>query len=381
VSSATDDADRSIPRNSALGARSPGPVDHEPIEPWNEDAHTGVPPAADQPCLSAVIVYYDDADHLLACVESLLVDPGISEIVVVDNASPGEDAETILRMHHRVQVIQSPTNLGFGGGANLGAAAVTGDLLVFLNPDTLPEPGCMTALAEHLAEQGGVAGPVVRTGADGAPEYGCTVDRMLLPRALNHVVEPIYVQGCCLATTRSCLNAVGGFDTRYFLFQEDVEFCWQALRRGFPVDVVTTASLVHIGGVAAAGGYRRAGRIETSPTRILLRERNSWAVLMACAPARAMPQLLLLSVVRTLAFAGLFIYHRKPAYVARLIGGLRWNVAHLQGSLARRRRSGVTTAGERQAWNRISRQLFLWDLARSGERLRFIDVESSGTGT
>jgi GT2 family glycosyltransferase len=203
-----------------------------------------------------VIVYYDDADHLLACVDSLLDDPGISEIVVVDNASPGEGAETIVGQRRRVKVVQSLTNLGFGGGANLGAAAVAGDLLVFLNPDTVPDPGCMTALAEHLAEQGGVAGPVVRTGAGGAPEYGCTIDRMLLPRALDHVVEPLYVWGCCLATTRSCFDAVGGFDARYFLFHEDVEFCWQALRRGFAVDVVSTASLVHVGGAAAAGGYR-----------------------------------------------------------------------------------------------------------------------------
>lgn len=326
-----------------------------------------------RPRLSAVVVYYDDAEHLLACVDSLGEDPAIGDIVVVDNASPGEPAEAIIGACRAVQVVRSRTNLGFGGGANLGAAAVTGDLLVFLNPDTVPDPGCLTALAEHLIKRGGVAGPVIRTGIDGAPEYGCRVDRMLLPRALDHAVEPLYVQGCCLATTRCCFDTVGGFDARYFLFQEDVEFCWQALRRGFAVDVVMAAGLIHAGGATAEGGYLRAGRIETSSTRILLRERNAWAVVAACAPTRSMPELLLLSVVRTAVFSGLLILHRRPADTVRLIGGLWWNVIHLQGSLARRRRPGVTRIGEHRAWNRVSRQSFLWDLARKGERLRFVD--------
>jgi len=333
-----------------------------------------------RPRLSAVVVYYNDAEHLSACVDILLRDPAISEIVVVDNASPGQAAEAIVGARRPVQIVRSTTNLGFGGGANLGAAAITGDLLVFLNPDTLPDPDCMTALAEHLAERGGVAGPVVRTGTGGGPEYGCTVDRMLLLRALDQRLEPLYVSGCCLATTRSCFDAVGGFDARYFLFQEDVEFCWQALRRGYAVDVVAAAGLVHAGGAAAAGGYRRAGRIETSSTRILLRERNSWAVLVACAPARSMPGLLLLSVLRMLVFAGLLFRHGRPADTARLVGGLWWNVTHLSGSLARRRRPGVTPVGEHLAWDRVSQKSFLWDLARRGERLRFVDSAQPASG-
>jgi len=356
--------------NSGLDGATTPDVSEQHEVGRQRDMHEG----ASRPQLSAVVVYYDDAEHLSVCVDSLLHDPAIAEIVVVDNASPSQSAEAIVGGHQRVQIVRSPSNLGFGAGANLGAAAVTGDLLVFMNPDTVPDPGCMTALAEHLVERGGIAGPVVRLDEGGAPEYGCTVDRMLLPRALDQVREPLYVQGCCLATTRACFDAISGFDSRYFLFQEDVEFCWQALRRGFAVEVVMTAGLIHIGGAAAAGGYRRIGRIETSSGRILLRERNGWAVLIACAPIRSMPGLLILSLLRTVMFAGVLIFYRKPGDAWRLAGGLWWNIVHLRGTLSRRQLPGTTLAAQRVAWSRVARQSFLWDLARKGERLRFVDA-------
>jgi len=377
MSSPAGNSGQSADRYSTPGLASVGPAGPEAVERSVRPGHLNPPAVSRQPRLSAVVVHYNDVEHLLTCVDALRCDPEIDEIVVVDNASPGGGVETIAGRYRRVQVVQSPTNLGFGGGANLGAASATGELLVFLNPDTVPDPGCMTALAEHLLERGGVAGPVVRTDPGAPPEHGWTVDRMLLPRALDHVGEPLFVQGCCLATTRSCFDAVGGFDARYFLFQEDVEFCWQALRRGFAVDIVSGTGLFHVGGAVAEGGYRRAGRIETSSARILLRERNGWAVLLACAPGRSIPILAFLSVVRTVAFAGLFLRHGRPVDALRLGRGLLWNLVHLRGTLARRSRPGVTPASELLAWDRVARQLFLWDLARKGERVRFVDSGTS----
>ncbi len=359
-----------------LGPRCPtdlGP-DGEPPTAWRAADSSG-------PRLSAVVVHYNDPEHLVACVDSLRCDPGIDEIVVVDNASDAEAVAVVMANCRDVQVILSPVNLGFGGGANLGAIRSTGDLLVFLNPDTVPDPGCMSALAEHLSKQGGVVGPLVRNGPDGTPEYGCTVDRMLLLRAMDKPGEPLYVSGCCLATTRSCFDAVGGFDDRYFLFQEDVEYCWQALRRGFAVEVLPGAGLVHAGGAAAAGGYRRAGRVETSSSRILLRERNSWAMGVACAPGGRILQLLALSILRTVVFTGILVFYGRPRDAARLWGGLVWNVVHLRATLERRHYRGVTYRGERTAWGRVERRFFLWGLARRGERLRFVDTEPAEAGS
>lgn len=325
------------------------------------------------PKLSAVVVHYNDPEHLRTCVDALCEDPAIADIVVVDNASDSDALAAVMATDGHVQVVASPVNLGFGGGANLGLAYAMEECVVFLNPDTFPEAGCMTALAEHLSKHGGVVGPVVRTGPTSSPEYGCVVDRMLLPRGMEVPAEPLYVHGCCLATTKACFAAVGGFDDRYFLFQEDVEFCWQALRQELPVAVVAGARLTHAGGAVVVGGYRRKGSFETSSRRILLRERNGWAVVIACAPGRRMVQLLAWSFVRTLAFTGVLLAYSRPIDALRLWGGLVWNVTHLRGTLERRRHAGVTRKGEQMAWNRVDRRLFMWDFVRRGERLRFVD--------
>lgn len=330
-----------------------------------------------RPRLSVIVVHYNDPEHLVLCVDALRCDLRVDEIVVVDNGSEPNTIKAVTASRDDVKIVCSPVNLGFGGGANLGAAHATGDLIAFLNPDTIPDSGCMTALAQALSENGGVAGPQVRTGPDGVPEYGCTIDRMLLPSAMDGPGDPLYVQGCCLATTRSCFDAVGGFDDRYFLFQEDVEFCWQALRRGFPVVVVPGAGLAHAGGAVAGGGYRRSGRIETSSRRILLRERNSWAVIIACAPRRCIPQLLALSLLRTVVFTGILLFYGRPRDASRLWwAGLAWNVVGLRPVLERRRRFGVTHSDEQGAWSRVERRFYLWDLARKGERLRFVDMKT-----
>lgn len=330
--------------------------------------------------MTAVVVNYNGGDDLLACVESLVGDPGIGEVIVVDNASDDGSADAIRRMSTDTTVVLSPENLGFGGGANLGATHASGDLLVFLNPDTVPDPDCMTLLAHHLFIHDGVVGPAVRNGTGGPVEFGCTVDRMLLLRALDHPGRPLYISGCCLATTRSCFDAIGGFDARYFLFQEDVEFCWQALRRGFIVEALPGASLIHAGGAVTAGGYRRAGRIETSSMRILLRERNSWALLLACVPARHLLYVLATSIVRTIAFTGIMVKHRRLGGAVRLWIGVAWNVRHVRTTLERRRRPGVDPSAAVQAWDRVARPFFLWDLIRRGERLRFVDGERAEVG-
>ncbi|MHB1520704.1 MAG: glycosyltransferase family 2 protein [Ferrimicrobium sp.] len=334
-------------------------------------------PDASRLRLSVVVVHYNDPEHLLMCVDTLLHDQRIDEIVVVDNGSEPDGIKAVTANCDGVKIVCSPINLGFGGGANLGAAHATGDLIVFLNPDTVPDTGCMTALALALSKNGGVVGPQVRTGSDGLQEYGCTIDRMLLPRAMSEPGDPLYVCGCCLATTRLCFDTIGGFDERYFLFQEDVEFCWQAQRRGFSVIVVPGAGLVHAGGAAAGGGYRRSGRIETSSRRILLRERNGWAVILACAPSRRIPQLVALSILRTLVFTGILVFYSRPRDALRLwFEGLVWNVVGLRSVLKRRRRPGVIHEGEQRAWRCVEKRLYIWDLACKGERLRFVDTET-----
>ena len=325
------------------------------------------------PVVSVIIVNYNAGDELLDCVEALGPHSPRTEVIIVDNASVEGSLGACAQRFPHVKVIYSNENLGFAGGANLGAAYATAGIFVFLNPDTVPAPNCINQLCEELISRDGVAGPIISEG-EILKGYGFTLDRMAMPRGMNKLSPALYVSGCCLGTTRGCFEAVGGFDNRYFLFYEEAEYCWQALRRGYAVRVVPTAALMHIGGTAASGGYLRNNRIETTSARILLGCRNSLTMLFACAPLTKVPLLVCASLLRNGLFAVFLLINWRPRDAMRLIGGIWWCIVQLPATRQRRNRPRVARASEHDAWTRISRRFFLWDLWRAGERALLVDM-------
>src|SRR5580700_3382933 len=84
--------------------------------------------------ISVIIVTFNSAECITACVESVLAQTGISfEVIVVDNASVDHTPARL--KNYSCRVISSAENLGFGRGNNLGFAASSGRYLYLLNPD------------------------------------------------------------------------------------------------------------------------------------------------------------------------------------------------------------------------------------------------------
>src|SRR5258706_12896353 len=90
--------------------------------------------------VSAVVVNYNAGGHLLDCVRSLKAD-GVDEIVVVDNASTDGSTEAVTRAEPAVIVHTTGGNLGFGAGANRGAAVASGGRPARLKPRHGGGPG------------------------------------------------------------------------------------------------------------------------------------------------------------------------------------------------------------------------------------------------
>src|SRR4030095_1634543 len=102
--------------------------------------------------VSVVIVSYNAKQKLMACLRSVLPSlPGDSELIVVDNASSEGNADAVATEFPEIHLIRSETNLGVAGGCNLGGRQARGLYLVFLNPDTLVEPGWLEALTAPFA--------------------------------------------------------------------------------------------------------------------------------------------------------------------------------------------------------------------------------------
>jgi GT2 family glycosyltransferase len=216
--------------------------------------------AAREITLSVVLVTYNDGDIAAAAAAELARQLRTGdEIVVLDNASADGTADVVERAAPSATVIRSATNTGFAAGCNRAAAAASGELLVFLNPDVLPAPDFCDAIRRPLesgrgwaawqgllTEGGGrtvnTAGNVIHftgiswTGLSGQPVESVPPG----PREVG------VVSGACLAIPREQWVAHRGFPERFFMYCEDVDLSLRLRLEGGVLGIEPTALLDHL---------------------------------------------------------------------------------------------------------------------------------------
>ena len=106
--------------------------------------------------LDAVVVDYYSDEALCQCLESLHL-AGAERVVVVDNAVPPGRADKALGEGHKALVVEPGANLGYGSGANRGAAACSAEILVVCNPDVVVDKDALRHLVEALDADAGLA--------------------------------------------------------------------------------------------------------------------------------------------------------------------------------------------------------------------------------
>ena len=248
-------------------------------------------------------------------------------MIVVDN---GGDAT----VPDGVRLLSAGGNLGFAQGANRGAAEAAGDVLVFLNPDTVVAAGALQQLARTLEDPAiGIAmarlrlldqpellnsgGTVVHvSGLAWAGRFGEPAE------ALTALADVPGASGAALAIRRETFRELGGFTGELFMYQEDVELSWRAHLHGLRVVVDPGADVFH---------EYEFGR---NPTKIALLDRNR---LIFVLTAYSLRLLLLLAPVLALGeLAMLALAARRGWFRGKLVGWW-WLLRHV-GWLARHRR-------------------------------------------
>jgi N-acetylglucosaminyl-diphospho-decaprenol L-rhamnosyltransferase len=178
--------------------------------------------------------------------------------------------------------VHSPGNVGYARGANLGIAATYAPIVAVLNPDLTVAPGTAGALVERLERDAGLGavGPRVRN-RDGS-DYASARRLPTVPVAVGHGVLGLWwpsnpftvryrqldadpsrarsvdwLSGSAVWLRRDALDAVGGWDERYFMYMEDVDLCWRLRRGGFDISYEPAGGVVHVqGAVTARHPYR-----------------------------------------------------------------------------------------------------------------------------
>jgi len=235
------------------------------------------------PRLAVVVVSFEARETLLAGLGALRAHASLPlELVVVDNASTDGSADAVRARHPEALVIANAENVGFARACNQGWRAARAPLVLFLNPDAEVAPGAVETLASLLESRPavGAAGPRTRgsdgtiqvsTGPDLTPLAELRQRRLVrgVARRDAHALaeaealharehEPAWVSGSCLVARRAALEAVGGFDERFFLYEEDADLCLRLREAGWDVVFTPEAEVVHHLGRSMSKAPRRA---------------------------------------------------------------------------------------------------------------------------
>lgn len=216
---------------------------------------------------SVVIVTYDSAHCLSECVATVTAHLPAAELIVVDNCSHDDTLRVARAIHPEPQVVLSPGNRGFGSACNLGARTATRAHILFLNPDVrlveVDHRACETLLRHPNL---GVAAPVIET-CNGTFVQNVRTERswcydalnrplsLLRPRELQGIkpfrAEGDWVPGSMFLARRTEFLAVGGFDTRFFMYYEDRELSRRYRKAGFPVRSTSALRFSHAAGASS----------------------------------------------------------------------------------------------------------------------------------
>jgi GT2 family glycosyltransferase len=261
--------------------------------------------------LVVAIVNHSNRDDTLACLESLEADRerGLSvRVVVLDNASDDGSVDAIRAAHPHVEVIAQEVRRGFGANQNAIIQATSSRYVLALNNDTLVERGALDTLVRYLDEHPGVgaAGPRV-VGRDGEPQLSAWTFPTVWNAAVHVVAgsrpagpapaEVGYVSGCALMLRRSVLTEIGGFDEDYFMYAEEKDLCRRIHDAGSKVELVPSATVVHLEARSSAGASARRETEFWRSQRLYLRKHHSTAGALAIEAQTALQRLALAAVV------------------------------------------------------------------------------------
>ena len=290
------------------------------------------------PLVSVVIVNFNGRSHLERCLPSLADTTGAPfETIVVDNGSGDGSVGWLGERFADVRVLALGANLGFGEANRRGAEAARGEYIAFLNNDTVVTPTWLAAmiwaigsgpeiaavcatlrLLDHPELLNARGGGMTWLGYGYDPDLGVPYDPPDVP---GTVVDTIFPTAAAMLIRRDEFLACGGFDPAFFMYHEDVDLGWRLWLLGRRVVVAPDAVVFH-----AWGGTTRSAAGMAWKERLGARH-NLRTLIKHYEPynmARALKNLVKLWV-------------RARAW-GRMTHVFAWNLWHLPGTLAWRRR-------------------------------------------
>lgn len=234
--------------------------------------------------LAIVIINYRTPDLVIECLKSLenQLDYRTDKVVVVDNLSGDNSLEKITEAikinnwRDWVELIASKVNGGFSAGNNIGIKAVTAELYLLLNSDTIVKPGAIASLKEaaEIHPEAGLIGPCLEL-----PEIGSYISTFRYHSPISQIIDaagtgPVtkllnkydvtiynlkdseqiqWISFACVLIRRAVIEEVGFLDEGYFMYYEDVDYCRRAKQAGWKIIYWAAAHVIHLKGGSSEG--------------------------------------------------------------------------------------------------------------------------------
>lgn len=233
------------------------------------------------PFVSVIVLNYNGSKHLSDCLKSLNETnyPRKSfEVILADNCSTDDSIELTVKNFSFVKIVKHDRNHGFSDGNNLTVKYAKGEYLSFLNNDTVVDRNWLKEIMDCLDSEtmiygskimnfydrnkiDSLGGRITFTGKGYDLEAGKSIKGNQQPYFTG------FVCGAALTIKKSFFDEVNGFDSNYFIYEDDVDLGWKAWLLGYKVKVIPSSIVFHkFGGLT---GKR------LSSTRIFYSQRNA----------------------------------------------------------------------------------------------------------
>lgn len=232
--------------------------------------------------ISVVIINYNTVRYLRDCLKSIERSTAAG-VVVVDNASTDGSAAMVETEFPWIHLIRNEENPGYGAAANQAIAGCNTSYVLLLNSDTRLQPGSLEALSSYLDHQpeAAIVGPRL-VNLDGSLQPSCYQfptplhllleestlsryfgripflrDRYLRTWPHNTARSVPWVLGAALAIRRQAFVDIGGFDSSFFMYAEEIDLSYRLRESGWRTHFTPGATVTHVGG--ASTSQQRSG--------------------------------------------------------------------------------------------------------------------------
>src|SRR5579863_8896802 len=238
------------------------------------------------PHVSVIVVSYNAADQLDACLRSLAAlpevqrDPDFAQVIVSDNGSSDDSVQRAKAAFPRAEIIENNANLGFARGCNVGARGATSPLLFFFNPDAVAHAGLLENAVAYFAAHPDVAMAGAKlldengTTAESCGEFDTWWQAFLRSSAWGELPwfkkqsngyalrrwdystrrDVDLVVGAAMFVRTEVFRRLGGFDERFFLYHEEIDFAHRVHDAGLRVVYLPECVVTHL---SEQGGSRK----------------------------------------------------------------------------------------------------------------------------